>query len=138
MKWLVAALAALAIWVPVAEAHQSATSRVHNARHVALAYWGALRCDTGFWSTPILRERGLTARTYANAQAEWYIIDSRPAWEDCSITIDDRPWSTEYLCRLIVHEFGHLAGAEHVDDATNIMYPGTLPRFRPCAPRRSR
>lgn len=136
MKRLAAALAALAILAPAAEAHRA--GRVHNDRHVARDVWGSTRCDTGFWTTPIRRERGLTRRTgYAGVAQwiDWGIGNPRTA---CVIIVDDRRWGSEYLCRLIVHEFGHLAGHEHVMDPSRIMYAGTLPRFQPCITRRSR
>ena len=39
-------------------------------------------------------------------------------------------WWSLY-CTLITHEYGHLAGQEHVDDPTKIMYPTVLLTFAP-------
>jgi hypothetical protein len=68
---------------------------------------------------------------------------------DCYIVVRDQSWTTEVLCRVIAHEFGHLAGYrapegqeyvspdgvpdyDHARDPGNLMNPFTLPPWPPC------
>jgi hypothetical protein len=110
---------------------RSHTSRVHNIRLIALAYWGdaSKNCDHGTMDMPIVNVRGLSARTGHIAEFAHSIDDDpeHPPWHDCSIRLNKQPWTasylcselggwacsttgTEYLCRLIAgHELGHAA-----------------------------
>lgn len=54
----------------------------------------------------------------------------------CHVDLDPGWWATMGLarrCHLVVHEYGHLAGAGHSDDRLSVMWPddrGTL--YAPC------
>jgi len=73
---------------------------------------------------PILRWRDISERdaiTWRNGRPE------------CSITFNARSWRWRWrkICRVMVHEYGHLAGLDHSDDFRSVMYP-TAPAPRAC------
>lgn len=133
IRGLIAAALTLALGCPaVAMAHRSASSRVHNMRHIAQSVYGEV-CDVGTMNVPIRRG------PMPAAHPEWVAFfnhgpgDELP-YNDCSITVKDQPWETEYLCRVIAgHEFGHAAGLQHIADSSSIMWPGWLGLWQPCA-----
>ncbi|MDX6730659.1 MAG: Matrixin, partial [Baekduia sp.] len=63
-----------------------------------------------------------------NAESSWsndvdpFLQPSRNG--DCEITLSLRDdWDWPKLCSVVVHEVGHLAGHDHVDDPDDVMYP---------------
>lgn len=145
----------------VADAHHSEGSRVHNMRHVALAYWGDITrtCDASVMDIPIVRTYippvrdadGNVVRSF-NGRFDHSLDDGLdPPYHDCRILIQDKMWDTEALCRVVVHEVGHakawraLEGQEYIDgngqpdywhsrDPASIMWPFELSSFEPCWP----
>ena len=112
-------------------AHQSQSSRVHNARHIAQEYWGDGQCE-GVTPMTVPIGRGPMPPEHP----EWVAYIARgggPPYAGCRIVLKDQPWTTEYLCRVISHEVGHMAGREHSPDPGNIMFAGTLAPWPPCA-----
>ncbi|MDX6686630.1 MAG: Matrixin, partial [Baekduia sp.] len=62
-----------------------------------------------------------------NAESSWandvdpYLQPSRNT--DCAITLSTgASWDWAMLCTVVVHEMGHLAGHDHVDDPDDVMY----------------
>jgi hypothetical protein len=72
------------------------------------------------------------ARAWARSFVEQCRIDFNvglwldPAWR---MAIYDPPW----LCTLVVHEYGHLAGNGHSDDPADVMYPLVERVYAGCA-----
>lgn len=121
------------IFAAAAVGHRSEKSRVHNMRHIAQNVYGPFNnCDVSFMKIPINRERGFTRRTgFLGGFTRW---GGPPPWAGCRFIVDDRRWTTEYLCRVLAgHEPGHASGLPHVNDRSNIMWPGRLPYWEPCA-----
>jgi hypothetical protein len=63
-----------------------------------------------------------------NAESSWsndvdpFLQPSRNG--DCEITLSLREdWDWLKLCSVVIHELGHLAGHDHVDDPDDVMYP---------------
>jgi hypothetical protein len=104
---------------------------IQAATAVAAAYWGATPCggDVG-----VLWEKlggGI------NAQASWSNAASRfDAPErntECEVTLNLRArWDWPKLCTVVVHELGHLAGHDHVDDPDDVMFPQYVAPLREC------
>lgn len=133
-------------------------------RHIALAYWGDIHatCDRGVMDIPIIRTslRPWLVDTDGDGRPDVTIRHNAefshdpgdehdPPFHDCKILIDDQHWSTEYLCRLVVHEMGHAKGWRappgqqyqgpfgpedtHSSDPRSIMWGSELAPFAPCA-----
>lgn len=138
MRLLLSILAATLLWAVAAEAHRSPTSRVHNMRHIAEAYFGPSKCDVGTMGIPIINRNGIRNDkgqiTGWAGRFESLGISPTGHYVGCTIQLDRRThYSTEGLCILVVHEFGHAAGYGHTDDETNVMYPYLIPYWKPCA-----
>ena len=140
-----------------ASAHHSATSRVHNMRHIALEQFGDA-CDVGTMKVPIVRRRlprikypGEKKRRQVLARFSWArALNGRP-WTGCLVEINDQHWETEQLCDLVGHELGgHGTGwrappgtafvnadgsidVYHSADPANVMYPFGPTPWAPCA-----
>ena len=126
-------------------APRSHTSRVQNMRHIAVSLYGPDVCgDT--MTVPIMRGPMLQPNWLAYAHHEGDVVP----FTDCRIVLKDRRWDTEYLCRVIEHEYGHLNGYraaegqefirpdgtpdyEHSNDPLNLMWPSVISSFAPCA-----
>jgi hypothetical protein len=124
---------------------RSHTSRVHNMRLIARDVYGPDVCgDT--MTVPIMHGPMLQPLWAAYAHHE----DAPMPWSDCRIVLADMPWTTEYLCRVILHEYGHLSGYkapegkeyirpdgtpdyDHSNDPQNLMWPFVIDFYAPCA-----
>lgn len=137
--WLTLCL--LAVCVPSAHAHPY---QLGDIRAVAAERWGATICGTSIGRIPI-RFVALQGPVLAVA----WKVDGSPNTR-CEVHVDKRPWRAAKLCRVIVHEFGHLAGwmaapgeefvdgsgrvdPEHHRSRWHLMSAGLIPFWRPCA-----
>lgn len=83
-------------------------------------------------------------RTYVSAMvAPWSLTDgqlagaSRDSHEDCAVSIDAQyPMGARDLCKLIVHEVGHLRGVKHSMDPRSVMYTPFRPDPTPAGCKR--
>jgi hypothetical protein len=95
---------------------------IRTAMSLGAEHWGFSPC------------RGKVAVAWAplsagiNAESSWsndvdpFLQPSRNG--DCEITLSLRDdWDWPKLCSVVVHEVGHLAGHDHVDDPDDVMYP---------------
>jgi hypothetical protein len=93
---------------------------LHVAYDLAVEHWGFSPCH------------GKVAVAWApmsadlNAQSSWtneldpYRQPSRN--QDCDVTLSTRAeWDWPKLCTVVIHELGHLAGHDHVDDPDDVM-----------------
>lgn len=120
-----------------ADAHRSDTSRIHNMRHIAQTVWGDV-CDVGTMNVPIVGKWAVLRDANGEPRPEWIALFSGirqgAGYRDCRIEIDKRrKWTTEKLCRTMVHEFGHAAGRRHSSNPRSIMYQGLPGYYRRCA-----
>jgi hypothetical protein len=138
MRFTLAAVAAALILAAPAQAHHSPTSRVHDDRHIAATFWGPTVCGGQDVMTVPITRADLPTPTIGLAFTD-----------TCSIEVADIKWSSQELCDVLVHEFGHLAGWRapegqefirpdgtpdyaHSADPHNVMYPVVLGSFAPC------
>jgi hypothetical protein len=145
MRTLLAACVLAALLAPnVADAHRT-TSRVHNMRDIAVQLYGPDVCGNTM-TAPIYRGPMLNPNWLAYAHRE----GDGPPDAGCYIVVKDVHWDTEYLCRVIEHEYKHLTGwrAEegkeyiapngvpdysHSNDPLDLMWPFVISSFAPCA-----
>ncbi len=137
---LVLVLAATAVAFPAAAAaHTNPTSRVHNIRHVAVSVLGPSVCgDT-------MRVRITRAPVPDQARGR---VQAFP--RACRIDVHDQSWTTDELCRVLLHGYHHLAGYRakpgnefvrpdgtlddyHSRNPRSIMHPDIAGYYRPCA-----
>ena len=141
MRAFLAVLAVALTATPV-QAHFSPTSRVHNMRHVAEQVYGPDLCDVGTMSIPIMRTPNLTwTESLAGGGTRTRRVSGlftrkqgELPYTGCRIEINDQPWDTGALCRLLGHEFGHAAGRDHVAPGRvwNVMAPRVISYGAPC------
>jgi hypothetical protein len=100
----------------------AAGSTVRAAMSLAAEHWGASPCGGRValaWGSlgPALNAES----TWANAVDPW----TQPSRNtDCAITLSlETEWDWPKLCTAVVHEVGHLAGHDHVDDPDDVMSP---------------
>ena len=70
--------------------------------------------------------RGQLSSPNQLGQANWVYYGGPHEWQkyrDCRITITTKKLSPSRLCGVMVHEWGHLRGKEHVSNPNRIMYP---------------
>jgi hypothetical protein len=70
----------------------------------------------------------ITVKPHATADdraelGRWGILAFADASANCTIWLEDATLTDVEACKLIVHEYGHLAGHGHTDDPTSIMNP---------------
>jgi hypothetical protein len=131
--WLIGAV--LVAWVlssawTVADAHKT-RSRVHAIRHLAREQWGEV-CDVGTMNVPIVKMAlglGFEAMVSFDDPGADYV----PPFTNCVIRMTTMRWSTDELCRDLLHEFGHLHGERHdLVDPFSLMWPGAPNYWPPC------
>jgi Matrixin len=114
IRTLITALVALAVVAPAAQADLWTPAQVTKAITVADAHWPASPC------------RGREAITWVKSvQSADFAGIAYP--DQCATTI---AWnqvaaqdpSPAFLCTVLEHEFGHLAGYEHSKDPDNVMF----------------
>jgi hypothetical protein len=114
------ASAQAAVWTP---------AQTEKAIAVADAHWPASAChgrELINWVTaPAMSEFAATA------YEDTCTVDI--AWNEVADT--DR--SPGFLCTVLEHEFGHLAGLDHANSSSNVMF-AVVWRVAPTAPQRSR
>jgi hypothetical protein len=94
---------------------------IQAATALAAAHWGTTPCggDVGvLWED---LGGGI------NAQASWSNAESRFGAPErntgCEVALNLRArWDWPKLCTVVVHELGHLAGHDHVDDPDDVMF----------------
>jgi hypothetical protein len=114
----VAAAAVLAVGASNAQATLSARELAHM-RHIAAVAWPGNSC-TGrvrfAWTADATLDALEPGAVAAASPQTCQVVASRDRWQ---------PWKA-YLCTVLVHESGHLAGRPHVADPRNVMYGGWL------------
>lgn len=129
-----AVLAALAL--PAPAPGQITEARLARAHAIAIHHWGWPRPCAGE-DIPIELEAlpdGLDgwARWYEDPDGDRY---------GCSISLTTaHPFDWRRMCQVIVHEYGHLYGHDHVDDRRSVMHPAAIGPVAACqrAPARTR
>ena len=142
-RLLLIALAASLLAAP-AQAHRT-TSRVHVMRDIAVALYGPDVCGN---TMAVRIQRGPMLQPQWLAYAHY--DDTPPPYTGCIIVLKDTRWETEYLCRVIEHEYKHLTGwrappgeayvgadgvpdPAHSNDPLDLMWPFVISTFAPCA-----
>jgi hypothetical protein len=127
-RLVVCALAALAL-VPAAASADSepapvpvpaADSLMSSAHALAVAHWGVDPC--GGQVTVSWAHMGAGV----NARSQWMStnVDDPSTYSDCTISYNlDVDWDWPKLCTVVEHEYGHLAGHDHVNDPHDVMSP---------------
>lgn len=86
----------------------------------AETYWGGTRCTSITFDFQGLGDRRI-------AEAQWSTASDDSQYLDCHVTFNTDPTKIRttfwHYCGAVVHEYGHLAGHEHVRDPRNIMFP---------------
>jgi hypothetical protein len=103
-----------------------------EAESIAVAYWGVNPCGGTIdvsWGEldPSL-----------NALSQWWnptsLYDNPSENSNCSITFNEaQTWDWPMFCTIMVHEYGHLSGHQHVNDPTNVMNPVYVGPIAQCA-----
>ena len=114
----VAACAVAGLAVPGAEGAVSA-GQLARMQRIAAAAWPANACTGRVqfdWTTDGFLDALEPGAVAAADPAACQVVASRDRWAG---------WKA-YLCTVLVHEYGHLAGREHVSNSRNVMYGGWL------------
>lgn len=63
----------------------------------------------------------------------WYYRNNPTAYSDCKVGIDVHyDWDFEWLCTIMVHEYGHLSGQEHSENPRSVMHAYVVRVFPAC------
>jgi hypothetical protein len=115
-----ALLAAMALTGP-AHATAAPPTPLHRAVTIADARWPDSPCHG--------HERLQLTATDDGSQAAGEDMYGFAVPDTCTVYLNwarVRPLSMRLKCRLLMHEFGHLAGREHREDPRSVMFPALL------------
>lgn len=116
--------------VVVAVMAAPAAADVHDA-YLARAH------DVAMWRWPFVCQPITYDDIHRPVPGDWYGLASRRG-TPCVVYLraDWRTWDYEFLCDIVVHEVGHLAGRGHSHNVRSIMYPysASTGLFKPCRP----
>ena len=93
-----------------------------DAEAIAVHYWNAIPCNG------VVNVSWQSMDPSINGDASWWnpvaAYGNAQANSQCAITLNTaQDYSWPMLCTVVTHEFGHLAGHDHVSDQSNVMYP---------------
>jgi hypothetical protein len=104
---------------------------IRTAMGLAAERWGFSPCRgrvTVAWSR---LDAGLNGESSWANDLDPYLQPSRNT--ECDITLSTaQEWDWPKVCSLVIHEMGHLAGHDHVDDPEDVMYPTYMRPEREC------
>jgi hypothetical protein len=107
---------------------------IRTAVGLAVEHWGFSPCRgrvTVAWSR---LDPGLNGQSSWANDLDPYLQPSRNT--ECDITLSTaQEWDWPKLCSLVIHEMGHLAGHDHVDDPEDVMHPTYMRPERECVAR---
>jgi hypothetical protein len=95
---------------------------IRTAMSLGAQHWGFSPCRGRVAVAWAPLSAGLNAESSWSNDVDPFLQPSRNG--DCEITLSLRDdWDWPKLCTVLVHELGHLAGHDHVDDPDDVMYP---------------
>lgn len=103
-----------------------AETRLSNVRHrISRAARKAKRAQRG-------KVRRRARARYRHLKVREARLEQTVAQKSCAVHVrEDWPqWSPAFTCKLVVHEYGHLAGLQHTDNP-NVMNPNAGPETVP-------
>lgn len=120
---LLAAVCAAALWAPAAQAQPYAPA-LAAAIAVASAHWPQSPCRGREVVIGVTRRQVDEAQPGQEAGA-YALLDG-----SCTVMVAWEAWHGSLMrlrCRVLVHEFGHLAGLVHNSNPRSVMYGDALP-----------
>jgi hypothetical protein len=94
---------------------------VQTATSLAAERWGFSPCGGRVNVTWAALSAGLNAEASWTNELDPYLQPSRNG--DCAVVLSTgQDWDWPKLCSVVIHELGHLAGHDHVDDPEDVMY----------------
>jgi hypothetical protein len=86
----------------------------------AQQYWGKQACNGSI----LVTKGNLPGDQAGLAQYDKLTLPTgQVIQQNCHITVDTRHFPNRVYCGIIIHEYGHLLGHDHVDNPRSIMYP---------------
>ncbi|HWH12764.1 MAG TPA: matrixin family metalloprotease [Solirubrobacteraceae bacterium] len=104
---------------------------MNEAEWIAVTYWNAAPC------AGVISVGWGSLDPSINATSTWFnpvaAYGNAAANTQCSIVFNTaQAFTWPMFCTVMVHEFGHLDGNQHVTDPTNVMYPVYVAPISPC------
>jgi hypothetical protein len=104
---------------------------IRTAMSLGAEHWGFSPCRGRVAVAWVPLSAGLNAESSWTNDVDPFLQPSRNG--DCDITLSLRDdWDWPKLCTVVVHELGHLAGHDHVDDPDDVMYPTYMRAIPEC------
>lgn len=126
------ALADDAPGVPPAARWPIGGTALRTAMGLATEHWGFSPCGGRVTVTWTSLGAGVNAQSAWANDVDPYLQPSRNT--DCEIELSaSTEWDWVKLCSVVMHEVGHLAGHDHVDDPEDLMFPVYLSPAPECA-----
>jgi len=96
------------------------SAALQQATEIARGYWSADACGGSFSVAWLPIEGAVNARSgWGNLRSQY---DNPELNTGCAITFNSaQRWNWKRFCSILVHEYGHLTGHAHSEDAGNIM-----------------